>query len=50
GATNSVSQFIRVITRILIDYILYRSLPFLDDISIKRPKTNYSREELKPSL
>lgn len=35
GATNSVAQFIRVITRILFDLIPDVCRPFVDDIAVK---------------
>ena len=42
GATNSVAQFVRIVTKILEDLILTDCLPFLDDIRIKGPLSTYS--------
>src|SRR6266700_2952371 len=45
GGTNSVTQFIRTITKILGQYILYYALPFLDNITVKGPQIIYNREK-----
>ena len=50
GATNSVAQFIRVITRIIKDLVPNVCRAFLDDLCIKGPTTDYSGEELEPGL
>jgi hypothetical protein len=44
-AINSVTQFVRIVIKILEDLIpdIYR--PFLDDIGVKGLKTDYNREE-----
>src|SRR6266536_1275613 len=44
NAINLVTQFIRVITKILQDH-LSRYLPFINDIEVKGPKTIYNNEE-----
>jgi protein involved in polysaccharide export with SLBB domain len=36
--------------RVLIDYISYVAIPFLDDIRVKGPKTDYNNEEIRPRL
>lgn len=45
GATNSVAQFMRVITRILGDLIPEVCRAFLDDITVKGPVNRYDDEE-----
>ena len=50
GATNSVAQFTRIITRILFDLVPSICRPFLDDITVKGPKTYYDGEEIRPGL
>ncbi|KAK6206862.1 putative gag-pol poly protein [Colletotrichum tabaci] len=47
GATNSVAQFMRVMTRILYDLIPHCCKAFLDDIAIKGPTSRYDDEELE---
>jgi hypothetical protein len=47
GTTNLVAEFVRVITKICRDYILHRCIPYLDDVCVKGPKTNYNLEELE---
>ena len=42
GATNSVAQFVRIVTKILEDLIPEDCLPFLDDIGIKGPLSTYN--------
>ena len=44
--TNSVAQFCRITTKILMDLIFYVCRSFLDDISVKGPKTDYGGEEV----
>jgi hypothetical protein len=50
GTTNSVAKFIRVITKICRDYIPHRCMPYLNNVCIKGPKTNYNLEELEPGI
>lgn len=50
GATNSVAQFCRITNKILEHQIPERARPFLDDIAVKGPKTDYSQEELLPGV
>lgn len=50
GATNSVAQFIRVITRILFDLIPDVCRLFLDDIAVKGLLTTYNEEEVLPGV
>ena len=42
---NSISQFVRIIIKILEEYIPYRALPFLNDIKIKGLKSRYNNEK-----
>jgi hypothetical protein len=50
GATNSVAQFIRIINLILEDINPEVAKPFINNISVKGPYTNYDREEALPSI
>jgi hypothetical protein len=46
GATNSASQFMRVVTKILEEHIPHIALPFMDDIVVKGPRDRYKDEEM----
>jgi hypothetical protein len=50
GATNSVVQFVKIVTKILEDLILTSVLPFLDDIGVKGPITYYRGAEVLPGV
>lgn len=50
GATNSVAQFLRAMTRLLYDLIPHVCRPFMDDIGIKGPETTYNDEETLPGV
>ena len=50
GATNSVAQFVRITNQILKHHIPERARPFLDDIAVKGPKSDYFQEEVEPGL
>jgi hypothetical protein len=50
GATNSVAQFVRIVTKILEDLILEDCLPFLDNIGIKGPLSTYDNKEVIPGI
>jgi len=50
GATNSVAQFVRIVTKILEDLIPKDCLPFLDDIGVKGPLSYYDEEEICPGV
>ena len=50
GATNSVAQFTRVITRILFDLIPDVCRPFLDDITVRGPSETYDQMEAAPGV
>jgi hypothetical protein len=44
GITNSVAEFVRVMTKICKDYIPTRCMLYLDDVCVKGPKTEYKGE------
>lgn len=50
GATNSVAQFMRIITKVLEELIPTICRPFLDDIGVKGPRTRYSDQEVAPGI
>jgi hypothetical protein len=50
GATNSITQFIRVISLILEDINPKVAILFLDNVSVKGLYTNYDGEEALPSI
>jgi hypothetical protein len=41
GTTNSVAEFVRVMTKICQDHIPHRCMPYLDDVCIKGLKNDY---------
>ena len=50
GASNSVTQFVRIISKILKPISPNAVRVFLDDIGVKGPKTKYNRTKISPSL
>jgi hypothetical protein len=50
GTINSVAEFVRVVTKILQDLILRVYMPYMDDIAVKGPKSDYESETLLPSV
>ena len=50
GATNSVAQFVQIVTKILEDLIPKDCLPFLDNISVKGPLFMYNDKEVIPGI
>ena len=50
GATNSVAQFVRVVMTILEDLFPDVAMPFLDDIGVKGPYTDYNGELKLPGI
>jgi hypothetical protein len=50
GTTNSVAEFVRVMTKICRDHIPNRCMPYLDDVCVKGPKTDYAGEEIEPGI
>jgi hypothetical protein len=47
---NFVTQFVRIVIKILIDHILDVARSFLDDIEIKNSKTKYDNEKIASSI
>jgi hypothetical protein len=50
GATNSVVQFVRIVTKVLQDWIPDDCWPFIDDIGVKGPTSDYDMEESVPGI
>lgn len=50
GATNSVAQFVRVVTNILEDLMPDVARAFVDDVGVKGPKTRYNDKEVAPGV
>lgn len=50
GATNSVAQFVRVSNKVLEAQIPKKARPFMDDVGVKGPKTDYDQEEVAPGI
>lgn len=49
GGTNSVAQFVRIVSKIL-ESIPEAARVFLDDIGVKGPKTRYDNKEIFPGI
>jgi hypothetical protein len=43
-AINSMTQFIRVVNKIIVDHVSHHALSFVDDIEVKDFKTKYNNE------
>jgi hypothetical protein len=43
-AINSVTQFVRVINKIIADHVLHHALSFVNDIEVKESKITYNDE------
>ena len=50
GATNSVAQFVRIVTKILQNHIPHIARQFIDDVGVKGPKTTYNDVEVFPGV
>ena len=50
GATNSVAQFVRVVMTILEDLFPGVAMPFMDDIGVKGPYSDYGGEMTLPGI
>lgn len=50
GGTNSVAQFVRIVTKILEELMPHICLPFMDDIGVKGPRTTYGNKEDSPGI
>jgi hypothetical protein len=46
GTTNSVAEFVRVVTKILQDLIPKACMPYIDNITVKGPKDSYNVETM----
>jgi hypothetical protein len=44
NAINSMTQFVRVINKIIVDYVSHHALSFVDDIEVKKSKITYNNE------
>jgi hypothetical protein len=49
-ATNSVAQFVQIVTKILKDLISEDCLPFLDDIGVKGLLSTYNKSKVLPRI
>jgi hypothetical protein len=49
-ATNSIAQFVRIVTKILKKHIPHVYLPFINNINIKGPKTTYNNKKIIPGI
>jgi alpha-D-ribose 1-methylphosphonate 5-triphosphate synthase subunit PhnL len=43
-AINFVTQFVRVINKIIVDHVLHHALSFVNDIEVKKSKITYNDE------
>jgi hypothetical protein len=50
GVTNSIAQFVRIVTKILEKHIPHVYLPFINNIDVKDLKTTYNNEEVIPRI
>lgn len=50
GATNSIAQFVRVVEKILEPLLNHTAMPFMDDVGVKGPYTDYGNEEVLPGI
>ncbi len=50
GVINSVIQFVRVMTKILENFISEICWPFIDNIRVKGSKILYNNEEIEPGI
>jgi hypothetical protein len=48
--TNSIAQFVRIVTKILKKHIPHVYLPFINDINVKSPKTTYNNKKIIPKI
>jgi hypothetical protein len=48
--TNSIAQFVRIVTKILKKHIPHVCLPFMDNINVKGLKTIYNNEKIIPEI
>jgi hypothetical protein len=50
GTTNSVAEFVRVVTKVLQNLIPHCCMPYMDDIAVKGPKDNYNNALMEPGI
>jgi hypothetical protein len=50
GATNSIAQFVRIVEKILEPLLNHVAMPFMDDVGVKGPYTDYDNEEVLPGI
>jgi hypothetical protein len=50
GTTNSVAEFVRVVTKVLQNLIPHYYMPYIDDIAVKGPKDNYNNALIEPGI
>jgi hypothetical protein len=50
GTTNSVAEFVQVVTKVLQNLIPYCCMPYIDNIAVKGPKDNYNNALIEPSI
>ena len=50
GATNSIAQFVQIITKVLQDLIPEEYLPFLNNIGVKGPCLIYNNAKIAPEV
>jgi hypothetical protein len=50
GATNSVAEFVRVVTKILQDLVPQVCMPYMDDIAVKGLKIGYDDDLMEPGI
>jgi hypothetical protein len=43
-AINSVTQFVRMINKIIVDHVFHHALSFVNDIKVKESKITYNNE------
>ena len=48
--TNSVAQFMRIVTKILAPHLREKTRHFVNNIVVKRPKTLYDNEKVAPGI
>lgn len=50
GATYLITQFVRIVLKILAQYLRDQAKFFLDNVGVKEPKTTYNKRELAPEI
>ena len=47
---NSVPEFVRIVKKVLVEYIPNDCDVYVDDVPVKGPKTTYNNEEALPGV